>query len=147
MVWVHYIPVNVCSIETTNVLSFWTSTKDMLSLNFSNETYRFERKKAVFVDAYMSEEEHGCNDMITLQWRHNERDCVSNHQPYDCLLMHLFRRRSKKKMKAPSHWSLWGEFTGDRWIPRTNGQKRGKCFLLTTSSCIFQTRELMLFHI
>ena len=31
-----------------------------------------------------------------LQWRHNGRDCVSNHQPRDCLLNRLFRGRSKK---------------------------------------------------
>ena len=36
---------------------------------------------------------------LTLQWRHNERDGVSNHQPYECLLDHLFRRRSKKISK------------------------------------------------
>ena len=34
-----------------------------------------------------------------LQWRHNERDGVSNHQPHDCLLNRLFRRRSKKTSK------------------------------------------------
>ena len=28
----------------------------------------------------------------------------------------------KKNIKAPRHWPLRGEFTGDRWIPRTNGQ-------------------------
>ena len=28
----------------------------------------------------------------------------------------------KKNTKAPRHWPLCGEFTGDRWIPRTNGQ-------------------------
>ena len=32
---------------------------------------------------------------LTLRWRHNERDSVSNHQPHDCLLNRLFRRRSK----------------------------------------------------
>ena len=32
----------------------------------------------------------------TLRWRHNGRDSVSNHQPHDCLLNRLFRRRSKK---------------------------------------------------
>ena len=32
----------------------------------------------------------------SLRWRHNEHDCVSNHQPHDCLLNGLFRRRSKK---------------------------------------------------
>ena len=36
---------------------------------------------------------------ITLQWRHNERDGVSNHQPRDCLLNRLFRRRSKLTSK------------------------------------------------
>ena len=30
-----------------------------------------------------------------LQWRHNERDCVWNHQSHHC----LFRRRSKKTSK------------------------------------------------
>ena len=41
----------------------------------------------------------------------------------------------KENIKAPRHWPLWGEFTGDRWIPRTEGQWRGKCFHLMTSSC------------
>ena len=35
----------------------------------------------------------------TLQWRHNERDSVSNHQPRHCLLNCLFRRGSKKTSK------------------------------------------------
>ena len=34
-----------------------------------------------------------------LRWRHNGRDSVSNHQPHDCLLNHLFRLRSKKTSK------------------------------------------------
>ena len=34
-----------------------------------------------------------------LQWRHNERDGVPNHQPHDCLLNRLFRRKSKKTSK------------------------------------------------
>ena len=28
----------------------------------------------------------------------------------------------KENIKAPRHWPLCGEFTGDQWIPRTNGQ-------------------------
>ena len=36
---------------------------------------------------------------IPLRWRHNGRDSVSNHQPHDCLLNCLFRRRSKKTSK------------------------------------------------
>ena len=37
--------------------------------------------------------------MYTLLWRHNDHDSVSNHQPHDCLLNRLFRRRSKKTSK------------------------------------------------
>ena len=37
--------------------------------------------------------------IATLQWRHNDRDGVSNHQPHDCLFKRLFRRRSKKTSK------------------------------------------------
>ena len=35
----------------------------------------------------------------TLHWRHNGHDCVSNHQPQDCLLDLFFRRRSKRTPK------------------------------------------------
>ena len=34
-----------------------------------------------------------------LQWCHNGCDSVSNHQPHECLLNRLFRRRSKKPSK------------------------------------------------
>ena len=37
--------------------------------------------------------------LITLRWRHNDLDGVSDHQPHDCLLNLLFRRRSKKTSK------------------------------------------------
>ena len=36
---------------------------------------------------------------LTSQWSHNGRDCVSNHQPHDCLLNRLFGSRSKKTAK------------------------------------------------
>ena len=36
---------------------------------------------------------------LSLRWRHNGRDSVSNHQPHDCLLNRLFRLRSKKTSK------------------------------------------------
>ena len=34
-----------------------------------------------------------------LLWRHYKHDGVSNHQPHDCILKRLFRRRSKKASK------------------------------------------------
>ena len=36
---------------------------------------------------------------LPLMWRHDGRHGVSNHQPYDCLLNRLFRRKSKKTSK------------------------------------------------
>ena len=46
----------------------------------------------------------------------------------------FIRAQIKENIKATRHWPLcWGEFTGDRWIPRTNGQWHGKCFHLMTS--------------
>ena len=42
---------------------------------------------------------------ITLRWRHNGHDSVSNHQPCDCSVNRLFRRRSKKtsKLRVAGH--------------------------------------------
>ena len=36
---------------------------------------------------------------ILLQWRHNERDGLSNYKGHDCLVNRLFGRRSKKTSK------------------------------------------------
>ena len=58
---------------------------------------------------------------LKLQWRHNRHGGVSNHQPHQCLFNRLFERRSKKTSKL-TVMAFVREFTGDRWIPRTNGQ-------------------------
>ena len=34
----------------------------------------------------------------------------------------VIQAQIKEKIKRPRHWHLGGEFTGDRWIPRTKGQ-------------------------
>ena len=60
------------------------------------------------------------NIWVTLQCRHNERDVVSNHQPHDCILKRLFRRRSKKRHQSSVSLAfVWGIHW---WIPRTKGQ-------------------------
>ena len=52
----------------------------------------------------------------SLQWRHNGQDSVSNHQPHECLLNRIFRRRSKKTSKlrvtglCVGNSSVTGEF-------------------------------------
>ena len=53
--------------------------------------------------------------VLSLQWRHNGRDSVSNHQPHDCLLSRLFRRRSKKtsKLRVTGLCAVNSPVTGD----------------------------------
>ena len=55
--------------------------------------------------------------VISLHWRHNDHDGVSNHQPHGCLLNRLFRRRSKKTSKLRVTGPLCGEFTGTGEFP------------------------------
>ena len=52
-----------------------------------------------------------------LQWRHNGRDRVSNHQPRDCLLNRLFRRRSKKISKLRATGVCAGNSPGTGEFP------------------------------
>ena len=74
-----------------------------------------------------------CVIIKALHWRHNDHDDVWNHQPHGCLLICLFRLRSKKTSKLRVT-SLCVGIHRDRWIPRTKGQLRGKYFDLMTSS-------------
>ena len=56
----------------------------------------------------------------SLRWRRNGRDGVSNHQPCDCLLKRLFRRRSRKTLKlrvtglCEGNSPVTGEFPAQR---------------------------------
>ena len=34
----------------------------------------------------------------------------------------VYSYADQRNIKAPRHWPLYGEFTGDRWIPGTYGQ-------------------------
>ena len=61
------------------------------------------------------------------QWRPKSPALRLFSQPF----IHL---QSKENTKAQRHWHLRGDFTGDRWIPRTKGRWRGKCFHWMTSS-------------
>ena len=69
----------------------------------------------------------------SLQWRHNERDSVSNHQPRECLLSRLIIRRSKKASKL----SVTGEFRAQRASNAENVSiwwRHQVIYLLITSS-------------
>ena len=68
---------------------------------------------------FLKQERH-TTAMTSLQWRHNERDGVSNHQPHDYLLSRYSRRRSKKtpKLRVTGIWEgnspVTGEFPAQR---------------------------------
>ena len=75
---------------------------------------------------------YGCS----LQWRHNEPNCVSNHQSQDCLLNRYSGADQRKRQSSASLDFVRGIH---RWHvnSRPNGQWHGKCFHLMTSSCEF----------
>ena len=77
---------------------------------------------------------------LSLRWRHNDHDGVSNHQPHGCLLNRLFRRRSKKT----SNPRVTGLCVGNSPGPVNSPQKglRGKCFHLMTSSSFSPSRGI-----
>ena len=61
------------------------------------------------------------------RWRLKSPASRSFVQPF-------FQAQIKGNIKAPHHLPLWGESTGDRWIPLKKVRKCGKCFHLMTSS-------------
>ena len=51
---------------------------------------------------------------ITLQWRQNERDCVSNLPASRSFIEPFIQMQIKENTKAPHHWPLCGEFPTQR---------------------------------
>ena len=72
-------------------------------------------------------------------------DVITSGKAYQTasrLLGRLFRHTPKKTSKLRLSGRLSGESTGGRCIPLTNGQWRGKCFHLMTSSFFFASWRL-----
>ena len=63
-----------------------------------------------------------CKFIFTLQWRHNERNGVSNHRCLNCLLNRFFRCRSKKTSKIRLAGLCGGNSPVTGEFPRTKGQ-------------------------
>ena len=78
---VNILPVTLYCIMScqTNLIIQWYCTQDLNDIFHERNTQRILS--------------------LPLRWRHIGRDSVSNHQPHDCLLNRLFRRRSKKTSK------------------------------------------------
>ena len=76
------------------------------------------------------------NEMtMSLQWRHNGRDGVSNYQPHHCLLNRLFRHRSKKTSKLQVTGLCEGKSpaTGEFPSQRANNAENVSIFRCPTS--------------
>ena len=86
-------------------------------------------------------------------------NCMLYHKHYSDVLISAGRLKSpaspllsqtvlrvqiKENIKGLRPWPLWGEFTGDRWIPRSKFQYRGKCFHLITSLWDLRTQTTSL---
>ena len=57
---------------------------------------------------------------LSLQWRHNDHDGISNHWHLNCLLNCMFWHRSKKTSKLHVTGPLCGESTGNFPIQRAS---------------------------
>ena len=60
---------------------------------------------------------------------------MTSHERHLTVCLTAYMDRLQRNIKVCVTGSLWGEFTGNRWIPLTKGQSRIKCFHLMTSSC------------
>ena len=72
---------------------------------------------------------------------------IASQSPASRLFTQPFiQAQIKENIKAPRHWPWCGEITGDRWIPRTNGQLRGTCFHSMRFSWItsFSSKKILL---
>ena len=90
-------------LNNNNVTGFGKLDYQTIMLPTFNSKLWFQRYhyKATSVNgfAFITETLNEWRGVSTLQWRHDERYGVSNHQPHDCLLSSLFSRRSKKTSK------------------------------------------------
>ena len=76
----HFVPVSICSMNY-NIFMLFSSNNSPTLIICTVSLVKYVR------------------NFVPLQWRHNERDGVSNHLHLDCLLSRLFRRRSTKTSK------------------------------------------------
>ena len=85
-------------IHTRNVLlRFRLDIQSQAKVRFGNWKIQYGHQAAI-LKVILLKINRVC-PLVTLQWRHNGCDGVSNHQPRDCLLKCLFRRISKKTSK------------------------------------------------
>ena len=111
---VHIVAVGIYSaIFRGSVFLFKICSYDYGKKNFSltlqNQTRGFQLKDHIQMSA---------NITVTSKWARWRLKSLALRlftQPF-------IQAQIKENIKDPRHWPLCGEFTADRWIPRTNGQ-------------------------
>ena len=88
----------------------------------------------------------------SLQWRHNGRDGVSNHQPRVCLLNRLFSRRSKSTSKlrvtclcagnSPVSYASYAENVSIWWRYHDNTNRWHICGTYSKDAIFHSWRQL-----
>ena len=90
-----YSCTNIFHIRSLNTF-FWAHKIRSIVIRVSSGTFIWSLKEKNTLRYHWTWKSR---KMLSLQWRHNDHDGVSNHQPHGCLLNRLFRRRSKKISK------------------------------------------------
>ena len=91
---IRYAFFNVCQIGPR-----WTGGQWYLALinhKYISDKFIINNKNKLLSSFQGHHKIHGA---VAWRWCHNGPHVVSNHQPHDCLLNRLFRRRSKKTSK------------------------------------------------
>ena len=124
----HFVPVWIYKYDSCQLIVPGHCNYQS-SLNFTEPGYyqdnEFGIRLETIVRVIKAETEVGvtvyCLQYVhALQWRHNGCHSVSNHRRLDCLLKHLFRRKSKKALKlrvtglCEGNSPVTGEFPAQR---------------------------------
>ena len=88
----------------------WNSSDLELVVDFKSVTCHQSRAVSHIYHDQQDHVDFNGNQLYTLQWRHNGRDGVSNHQPYDVTQPFIQADQSSASLAFV------------RGIPRTNGQ-------------------------
>ena len=86
----HYSFVHACIWHFLNYIIVMHIIEKYMLSKLSELSYRIVRLWAP--SCVIDDNNKLC---MTLRWRHDGRDSISNHRPHDCLPNRLFRRRSK----------------------------------------------------
>ena len=104
--WNHYQIILTCFLHMINATDYFERVITLVSVIIcacSSHNWNMETLCHFFCNLFYELEciHHLKWHLVffSLQWRHNGRDSVSNHQPHDCFLKRWFRHRSNKTSK------------------------------------------------